>query len=141
MALRRFYKLLMFLALARAGVAIAAATTEEVYTHAAEEMLGWVKPRDIVTIYEAIGRPDLAVGGAGQVSTSAKRGLEYNRAKVLSDVYRMPAAGDDGADTYGKSTSLGSIVQRESLGVGQHHNRGHQDAVPPLSGYLSIANL
>ena len=36
----------MFPALARAGVAIAAATTEEVYTPAAEEVLGWVKPRD-----------------------------------------------------------------------------------------------
>ena len=82
MAVRRFYKLLTLPALARAGVAIAAATTEEVYTPAAEEMLGCVKPRDTI---------------------------------ILSDVYRMLAAGDDGTDTYSKSMAVSSIVKQESI--------------------------
>ena len=120
----------MFPALARAGVATAATTMEEVYTPAAEEMLGWVKPRDTISIYEPIGRPDLVVGGGGQATT-------------LSEVYRMPAASDDGADTYGKSTSVGLIVQRETRGAGQHHHEGHKDAAPLLSDsdFLSVSSV
>ena len=124
--LKSFYT--MFPALARAGVATAAATLEQVYAPAAEEMLGWVKPRDIVTIYEDIGRPDLVGGGGGQATT-------------LSDVYRMPAASDDGADMYGKSTAVGSIVRRESRGAGQHQNRGHAAPLLSDSDFLSVSNL
>ena len=79
--------------------------TEEIYAAAPEEMLGWTKPRDVISIYEDVGRPNLMPNTGGHV---------YGRRTPTG--INKPSDGVDGSEAttpYAQSVSVQSAVGRE----------------------------
>ena len=74
---------------------------EKVYAAAPEEMLGWTKPRDVMSIYEDVGRPNVMPNVDGEVYA---RGTPTNEP---SD------GGSESTNPYAQSVSVESIVSRE----------------------------
>ena len=70
---------------------------KELYAAAPEEMLGWTKPRDVISIYEDVGRPNLM---------PSENGNAYTRSVLENEDAPLTSA-------YAQSISVGSIVRRE----------------------------
>ena len=74
---------------------------EEIYAAAPEEMLGWTKPLDVMSIYEDVGRPNVIPSNDGDV---------YARGKPANE---PSDGGSESTTPYGQSVSVESVVGRE----------------------------
>ena len=102
---------------------------EEIYAAAPEEMLGWTKPRDVMSIYEDVGRPNVMPNVDGNVYA---RGTPNNST--------IPTATHHTETPYGTHAPVSTVVWRELSTAGMNSEVRGNHTEPPYGVPMPAGN-